>query len=277
MIATFRYEFRMQIRRPVLWIVYGLTFAATVAAFGHTYLDLNLGGDEGRAPRPAMIVSAVLLTSLLPIVYGCLLADRLVRDRRLGMTDVLDTTPAGRTGLLVGKYLGVCAATAVPLVLAYLGRAVAYAVTEGEPAALGWAAVILVTTVAPALFFVGALALAGPLLMPTLLFRVLFVVYWFWGNLIPATMMPTLSHTILAPRNQYVAYGILGYGDDQTYPPNVILPPEGIVYGPWPGAALNFLRPEASPAVALLWIGVMIALAAAVLLLARLHTARTDS
>ncbi|SFI13753.1 ABC-type transport system involved in multi-copper enzyme maturation, permease component [Streptosporangium canum] len=277
MIATFRYEFRMQIRRPVLWIVYGLTFAVTVAGFGHTYLDLNLGGDEGREPRPAMIVSAILLTSLLPIVYGCLLADRLVRDRRLGMTDVLDTTPAGRTGRLAGKYLGVCAATAVPLVLAYLGRAAAYAVTEGEPAALGWAAVILVTTVVPALLFVGALALAGPLLMPPLLFRVLFVVYWFWGNIIPATMMPTLSHSILSANSQYVAYGLLGFGHYRELPPNVILPPGGIVYGPWPGAALNFLRPEASPAVALLWIGVMIALAAAVLLLARLHTARTES
>ncbi|WP_165781632.1 hypothetical protein [Streptosporangium minutum] len=49
------------------------------------------------------------------------------------MTHVLDTTPAGRTGLLVGKYLGACAATAVPLVLAYLGRAVAYAPTAATP------------------------------------------------------------------------------------------------------------------------------------------------
>ncbi|MFD8560850.1 ABC transporter permease [Streptosporangium canum] len=275
MIATFRYEFRMQIRRPVLWIVYGLTFAVTVAAFGHTYLDLNLGGDEGRDPRLAMIASASLLTSLLPIVYGCLLADRLVRDRRLGMSDVLDTTPAGRTGRLAGKYLGVCAATAVPLVLAYLGRAVAYAVTEGEPAALGWAAVVLVTAVVPALLFVGALALAGPLLMPPLLFRVLFVVYWFWGSIITPSMMPTVSHSILSANSQYVAYGLLGYGERIL--PDAILPPGGFVYGPWPGAALNFLRPEASPAVALLWIGVMIALAAAVLLLTRLHTARTES
>ncbi|WP_406318780.1 hypothetical protein OHA77_15320 [Streptosporangium sp. NBC_01639] len=275
MIATLRYEFRMQLRRPVLWIVYGLTFAATVAAFGHAYVDLNLGGDEGREPRLAMIVSAILIMTLLPIVYGCLLADQLIRDRRLGMADVLDTTPAGRTGRLIGKYLGTCAATAVPLVLAYLGRAVAYAVAEGEPAALGWAAVILVADIVPGLLFVGALALTGPLLMPPLLFRVLFVVYWFWGALIPATMMPTLSHSILAPRNDYVAYGLLGYGE--RFPPDATLPPGSYVYGPWEGAALNVLRPEASPAVALLWIAVMIALAAAVLLLTRLHTARTES
>ncbi|WP_326819941.1 ABC transporter permease [Streptosporangium sp. NBC_01756] len=277
MIATLRYEFRMQLRRPVLWIVYGLVYAATVAAFSHTYVDLNLGHNEGHDPKVAMVDSATLLMSLLPIVYGCLLADRLIRDRRLGMTDVLDTTPAARTGRLIGKYLGTCAATAVPLVIVYLGRAVVYTVTEGAPAALGWSVALLVTAVIPGLLSVGAFALAGPLLMPPLLFRVLFVVYWFWGTLIPATMMPTLSRSILSPSSQYVAYGLFDLGHSLTYLPYVILPPGGEVYGPWEGAALNVLRPEASPAVALLWIAVMIALAAAVLLLTRLHTARTES
>ena len=277
MIATMRYEFRMQIRRPVLWIVYGLTYAATVAAFGSTYVTLDLGFGEGLTSKTAMISSASLLMSLLPIVYGCLLADRLIRDRLLGVAGVLDAIPAGRTGRLIGKYLGTCAATAVPLMLAYFGRAVAYAITEGEPAALGWAVTLFVTAIVPGLLFLGALALAGPLLMPVMLFRVLFVVYWFWGNLIPATMMPTLSRSIFAAKSEYVAYGLLDYGSNLTIPPNVILPPEGIVYGPSPGASLNFLRPEATPAVAFLWIGVMIALAAAVLFLARLHTIRTES
>ena len=77
MIATLRYEFRMQIRRPVLWIVYGLTYAATVAAFGSTYVTLDLGFGQGLTSKTAMVSSASLLMSLLPIVYGCLLADRL--------------------------------------------------------------------------------------------------------------------------------------------------------------------------------------------------------
>jgi ABC-2 type transport system permease protein len=178
MIATLRYEFRMQIHRPVLWIVYGLTYAATVASFGSTYVTLDLGFGEGLTSKTAMVSSASLLMSLLPIVYGCLLADRLIRDRRLGVAGILDAIPAGRTGRLIGKYLGVCAATAVPLMLAYFGRAVAYAITEGEPAALGWAVVVFVAAIVPGLLFLGALALAGPLLMPVMLFRVLFVVYW---------------------------------------------------------------------------------------------------
>ncbi|WP_433372735.1 ABC transporter permease [Streptosporangium sp. CA-115845] len=277
MIAAFRYEFRMQIRRPVLWIVYGLTFAVTVVTLYPAYVDLQRGSDRGD-PTTAMIVSADLLMTLLPIVYGCLLADRLVRDRRLGVVGVLDSTPTGHTIRLIGKYLGACAATAVPLALAYFGRAVVYAIVEGEPSAPGWATAVFVTTIVPALLFVGALALAGPLLMPPMLFQVLFVVYWFWGNLIPPRMMPTLADTVLSPNSQYVAYGLLGYRPAQQ-PPDVLLEPGYYTYGgpTFGGAALDFLRPMASVPVALLWIGVMLVLAVFVLSLARLHAIRTES
>ncbi|MEV4375742.1 hypothetical protein [Streptosporangium sp. NPDC049644] len=280
MIATFRYEFRMQIRRPVLWIVYGLTFAVIVITLNPAYVDLQRSNDRDD-PMTAMIVSADLLMSLLPIVYGCLLADRLVRDRRLGVVGVLDATPTAHTTRLIGKYLGTCAATAVPFTLAYFGRAVVYAIVEGEPSALGWAVVVFVTTTVPALLFVGALGLAGPLLMPPMLFQVLFVVYWFWGNLIYPSMMPTLADTILSPNSQYVAYGLLGYtpappGPTETH---LIIGPDYYTYGgPTPGgASLDFLRPMADAPVALLWIGVMLVLAVFVLSLARLHTTRTES
>ncbi|MER5619706.1 hypothetical protein ABT061_01540 [Streptosporangium sp. NPDC002544] len=275
MIATFRYEFRMQIRRRVLWIVYGLTYAVIVITLNPAYVDLQRGADRDD-PTTAMIVSADLLMLLLPIVYGCLLADRLVRDRRLGVVGVLDATPTAPTARLIGKYLGTCAATAVPFALAYFGRAVVYAIVEGEPSALGWAVAVFVTTTVPALLFVGALALAGPLLMPPMLFQVLFVVYWFWGNLIPPRMMPTLADTILSPNSQHVAYGLLGYRPAQQ-PPNVLVEPDYYTYGPVSEAALNFLRPEADAAVALLWIGVMLVLAVFVLSLARLHATRTES
>ena len=133
-----RYEFRMQIRRPVLWIVYGLTFVATSPP-GSAVPDAGPGPGERADPEGGHGLAACLLMTLLTIVYGCLLADRLVRDRRLGVAGSWTRTPAGRTGRLIGKYLGACAATAVPLVLAYFGRAVAYAVTGEQPAALGWA------------------------------------------------------------------------------------------------------------------------------------------
>ncbi|MGI5488671.1 hypothetical protein [Microtetraspora malaysiensis] len=265
MIATLRYEFLMQIRRPVMWIVYGLTFVVLVATLWPGYRTLDLGTGDGHDPKQAMLVSAKLTMSLLPIVYGCLIADRLLRDRRLGVAPIMDASPADPVGRLIGKYVGVCAATAVPIVLTFFGRAVVYAITEGRAEALAWSVPIFAAVILPGLVFLGALALAGPLLMPPLAFRVLFVAYWFWGNLIPADMMPTLSHTIFAASNEYAAYGLFDR------------PQAEIVYGPRQGAALNFLRPEATPAVAVLWMGVMVALAAAILLLTRLHAARSES
>ncbi|MFI6506633.1 ABC transporter permease [Streptosporangium sp. NPDC050855] len=275
MIATFRYEFRMQIRRPALWIVHGLVHAVTVVSLLPMYLDPTLG-RAGDAPKTAMVASASLLMTLPPMAYGCLITDRLVRDRRLGVGELLDTTPAGRTSRLIGKYLGVCAATAVPLALAYIGRAVAYAITEGEPAALGWAGAILVLALVPGLLFTGALALAGPLLMPPIPFQVLFVAYWFWGNVVPPTVMPTLTHSVLSPGAKYVAFGLLGHEPVPEPAPHLVIVPESMRYAPWPDAALGFLRPEATPAVACLWIGVMLGLTVCVLFLARLHALRTE-
>ena len=59
------------------------------------------------------------------MIFGIVLADRLVRDRKLGVAELLDSTPADPGPRLVGKYLGVCAATAVPLELLYVAVALA--------------------------------------------------------------------------------------------------------------------------------------------------------
>ncbi|GAA2871571.1 hypothetical protein GCM10010517_31870 [Streptosporangium fragile] len=272
MIATLRYEFLMQVRRPVMWIVYALTVAVLLAT-GPGFSTLSLGGSDARDAKTAMVLLAPIMMTLMPIVYGCMLADRLVRDRRLGVDAVLDTTPADRTGRLVGKYLGACAATAVPFLAAYFARALVYVVAEGRPSALGWAVAVFVTTVVPGLLFTGALALAGPLLMPPMLFRVLFVVYWFCFVVIPPSVLPSPSYSIISPEGDYMRYGLYreGLAEGEVYRPSTAY------------AALdetgyfNFLRPDATPATALLWAALMLALALALLALVRLHAARTES
>ncbi|TDC97335.1 hypothetical protein E1292_37270 [Nonomuraea deserti] len=261
MIATMRYEFAMQIRRPSLWIVYGLAFAALVAVL--PYWSLTGGSHGGNAVAGAMSRAAQLLVTMLAMVYGCMLADRPGRDRALRVDGILDATPSGRTARLAGKYAGVCAATAVPMALAYFGRAAAYAVAEGEPSALGWAAVTFAASTLPGLVFLGALGFAGPLLVPPMVFRVLFVAYWFWGNLIPAYLMPTLSHTIFSATGEYARYGLLAPLPDE--------------YGRGPAAMFDVLRPGFTPAAAWLWMGVMVALAAALLVLVRLRLSRSES
>ncbi|WP_066376140.1 hypothetical protein [Herbidospora mongoliensis] len=262
MIATLRYEFLMQIRRPSLWIVYGLVFALLLITMPFWSLDMGLPLEGGTA-RQDMTTAAMILITLLPVVYGCMLADRPGRDRLLHVDGVLDATPTSGTARLLGKWAGVCLATAVPFAIAYFGRAVLWAVTEGDPAALGWAVVTFLAMIVPGLLFLGALAFAGSLVMPSIMFRVVFVAYWFWGNLIPPNTMPTLAHTIFSATGDYVRWGLL-------HP----LPSGMVAYGE---ATLDVLRPAHSPATAWLWIAVMIALAAVLLSVVRLHALRRES
>jgi hypothetical protein len=77
--------------------------------------------------------------------------------------------------------------------------------------------------------------------------------------------MPTLSRTVLYPIGGYPIQAL--FGNDG--------PNHNITWaGPRPGAVLNFLRPEPTPAVAWLSIGVLLAAAATALYAAHALRAR---
>src|SRR6185312_14965181 len=108
-------------------------------------------------------------------------------------------------------------ATAVPNLVLYLALAVAWAVHRGQPVALAWALVVAALVLLPGMLFVAAFALTLPLVMPAPLFRVLFVGYWLWGNILPADMLPTLAGTVIQPVGGYPVNTILDYhGADGT-------------------------------------------------------------
>jgi ABC-2 type transport system permease protein len=258
MSAAARYELLMMLRKRSLWLTMAIV-TVLVGLLG--YQDLR---EPAHDSRTAVVTAAVLLNLFLPAAYGSLLADRLIRDTRLGVGPILDATPAAPMARLVGKYLGVCAAVAAPIAMVYLGFAVVYAIASGRYVAVGWALATFATVLVPAVLFAGALALAVPLAMPAPLFRVLFVVYWFWGNGIHPLSMPTLSQTLVSPLGDYPLQVFFGFrGDD------------GTPAGPEPGASLNFLRPEVSATTAWLSIAVLLAIAALVLYAADAARARS--
>lgn len=252
--ATFRYELVMQVRKRSVWITYALLAVVLLAVSGGQLVRIV---DEP-TPRTAMLLTGVLFTTLLPPAYGCLVADRLVRDRRLGVAPVLRATPAGPVAWLAGKYLAVCAATALPIALLYLLVATAYALARGTLAPYGWMAAVTGALLLPALLFVAAFALLCPLLMPAALFRVLFVGYWLWANVMGPVVMPSLNGTLLCPSNGYVVQVLFGYRGDG---------PAGFA-GPVPGATLNWLRPAPTAGTAVLSVLVLAALTAGALVAA---------
>jgi ABC-2 type transport system permease protein len=256
-VAATRYEFRMQVRKRAVWVVPGLTILALLLIGSSLLRDL-FDPVEGRTvARDAIVGLGIQLNALLTIVYGCLLADRLVRDDRLRVAPILDATPASPGARLLGKYVGAAAATAVPILAVYAALAVAYAVHRSSPAALGWAPLMVLLVMVPAWLFVAAFALTVPLAMPPPLFRVLFVGYWVWGNLVPPDLMPTLAQSIVQPVGGYAINALLGFhgpaGDPAT------------LSGPEADATLNFLRPEPTAVTGWLSIAILLALAAAAL------------
>ncbi len=262
--ATARYELRMQLHRPAIWI-------ATALPFGLFALFTVLGNDSTgldryryeTSPKVWMVDALGWFTPLLPIVFGIVLADRLVRDRKLGVAPLLDVTPTNRSARLVGKYLGACAATAVPVALIYLGVALAFTVWRERPAALWWGLATFAVIVLPLLLLIGALAFLGPQLMPTPLFQVLVVGVWFWAGATEAdSQLPSLAATVLSLT--------------MDYPLKVFFGSVTASAGPFQGATLNVLRPQPTTGTALLSLALMLGLAAAILAAARTLNARTS-
>jgi ABC-type Na+ efflux pump permease subunit len=263
--ATAAYEWRMQIRKPAIWIATALPYLVYVgfAVLGTDSTGLQRYRQE-TDPKVWMVDALGWFAPFLPIVFGIVLADRLVRDRRLRVAPLLDVTPANRAVRLVGKYLGVCAATAAPPVLIYLAVAAAFAVWRGRPAALLWGLAVLGAVVLPLLLLAGALSFLGPQLMPTPLFRVLVVGLWFWaGATEVGSQLPSLADTVLSLT--------------MDYPLKVFFDSETASGGPSPGAALNFLRPQPTVATAVLSLALMVGIAAALLAAAGgLYARNTD-
>jgi ABC-2 type transport system permease protein len=261
--ASLRYEFRMQVRKRSVWIVPALTLVLFVLIGGSLLRDLFDPGERPLDPRTGVVGLAVQLHALLSIGFGCLLADRLIRDDRLGVAPILDATPASPAARLLGKYLGAAAATAIPIAVAYFGFAAAYAIDTGQPIAVAWALAAFAVVIVPGLLLVAALALAVPMIMPAPLFRVLFVGYWLWGNIVSPEVMPTLARTLFHPLGGYplhVLFGFHGIDGEDTWA------------GPIAGATLNVLRPDPTPALA--WLSIVLLLAVSAAALAGGHALR---
>lgn len=188
--ATARVEIVALLRRPGL-----LAVIAGLAAFPLlTYHHLFDGSTT-------QIVAAQLyyLNTFTPVGIGVALADRFVRDHTLGVREVLDALPVGVAARVWGRFAGLVAGAAVPLLAVWLVEAVRIAVMRHDAGAIGLALAAFAAGVLPGLVLVCGLCLAGPALLGVPLFRVVFVIYWFWGNLVPTQIAPSPSASWFTP------------------------------------------------------------------------------
>ena len=122
---------------------------------------------------------------------------------------------------------------------------------------LGWGLAAFAAVLLPGLILVTALSLAVPAVLSPAVYRVLLAGYWFWGNLMPPRLMPTLAATPLLPLGSYAADGLFARGV-----------PGGLAGLPY------LLRSARSAAQATASIGLLLALALAAVVLLQFVEAR---
>lgn len=206
--GVIRYEFKMQVRRRSLWVVFaGIALIMLVAMGG----DLLHSGQI--FPGMSLIQQLAAVTfdiSWLPVIgIGVFLADRFPRDRSCRVDELFESTVGTLNTRLAGKYLGCLLGTLLPAFLFYCLAMGVLAFYRHTLLVLPLALITYITIVLPGVCFVCAFTLACTSLMWVPLYQFLFIGYWFWGNMLgPRTGLPTLSTTILTPRGGFIAAGL---------------------------------------------------------------------
>jgi hypothetical protein len=205
--AAARMELAATVRRPGV-----LAAIAALAAFpALTYHHLF------SASTPAQVVAtqAYYLNTFAPVAIGVTFADRYLRDATLGVREVLDALPASAAARMWGRFAGLVIAGALPVLAVWAVQVVHIALVLHRGAVFGAAAASFAAGILPGLVMVCGLSLIGPVIMGLPLFRVLFVCYWFWGNLVPSQLFPSPSETWVTPIGGVALTGLfhppLGY------------------------------------------------------------------
>lgn len=206
--GVIRYEYKMQVRRRFLWLVFaGIALLMLLAMSGDL---VNSGRNFQGMSLLQQIATATLDISWLPVIgIGVFLADRFPRDRSCRVDELFESTVGTLNTRLLGKYLGCLLGTLLPAFLAYCFAMCVLAFYRHTLLVLPLSLVAYTTIVLPGVCFVTAFTLACTSLMWVPLYQLLFIGYWFWGNMLgPRTRLPTLSTTILTPRGGFIAGGL---------------------------------------------------------------------
>ncbi|HLQ11441.1 MAG TPA: hypothetical protein VK134_07550 [Ktedonobacteraceae bacterium] len=208
--GVIRYEFKMQARRRLLWVVF-----AGIALIMLSTLPGNLINPEQYSRGMTLLQQVASVTvniNWLPVIgIGVFLADRFPRDRSYRVDELFESTAGTLNTRLAGKYLGCLLATLLPAFLAYCFVMILLAYFKHTLWVLPLSLVTYTTIVVPGVCFVAAFTLACTSLMWVPLYQFLFIGYWFWGNMLgPKIGLPTLAGTILTPIGSFIGAGIFG-------------------------------------------------------------------
>jgi ABC-2 type transport system permease protein len=204
--ATAGYEFKMAVRRRVLWLAMLplLVLAVLVAVTSSRITELD-------AAQAKVGTWAVVVNIFAAIGLGVVLADRFVRTHSMGLTELLASTPTPISTRMLGVLVGSLTAGLAP-VLATIVVVVPLMLAKQPgsiPIGLLWAIVAVLTVIVPAALIATVFAATAALIMPAALARVLTVLVWFWATIFSPSIvpLPTPTGTLLSPLGDYVSVG----------------------------------------------------------------------
>ncbi len=206
-----RYEYVMAIRRWGVWIAFVIAAAFSLSSAGGAEVSKVIAEHTAGGMTLALAgMIALMMNTLTPMVGGIAMADRLSRDYRLGVAELMRSAPVTRRCYIVGKYVGVVLSVLTPALLVSIATSLVMLVL-GAPTSILWDGLkAFVGINVPAYLFVAAFAIACPAVLPVRVFQVLFIGYWVWGNFVSPSVMPTLAGTLLTPSGRYVRSAFFG-------------------------------------------------------------------
>ena len=192
-----RYEYRMSIQRWGIWVILIVLFAFYSA--NAIMVDVKPGAQPWDVSDSELWQTAGLLAFSLnlfsPLVAGIALADRMQRDIRLGVNELLVSTGLGRRTYILGKYAGGLFSMLTPMFLLMTLMGLLTVFSGAPPAFFGRLMLGFLAINVPAFAFVTIFSIGFPLVMPVRVYQVLFTGYWFWGNfLTPGFFLPSAIH-----------------------------------------------------------------------------------
>lgn len=145
------FELRQQLRSHVFWIVFAISVLMVVGALSVEQLRVGIGAERGAA----LVVRTHLLWSLFYMfTAAAFVADAVLRDDLTGFAPILQSTPARRRDVVLGRFIGALAAT----IICFLSVPMALLATNLLP----WTDPALAAPPSAAAYLLGSLGLAIP-------------------------------------------------------------------------------------------------------------------
>ena len=214
--AIIHAEVVMQWRRWGFWITFGIAVAI---------LFLIFGGMASTIKNPVAIIasqstihravtqtdiynyfvgfSAIYSDLILALVSAFLVADRLVRDQQLGVTELQQATTLGYPLYILGKFVGNLTATLLPSFCAYVLFGIFFVILGAPPAILLLFPSAFLLALFPSFAVVVAVTLFLSSILPVRAVQIGFPLLWIFsiGSFLG---WPTLVNTVFNPSGLHI-------------------------------------------------------------------------